>query len=398
MITAPLITAPYPYGDWPEISKNEVAIRRKCARRMPRVRWEEVRAGLLELAGAESIIEQGFIQYCPPDDMHRMTQEALVAAVLVAPGDGATRLAVELEPRLAVHLVDRILGGDGLSETPMGPIEETECGVLLFLGARLLATAQSHYRLATVLTTREALREAIGDDGAMLWSAHVQVGDQGGQVRVWFPKDHLCALALGAHSAQHLARLQLEFSACAGVAQLAQNELRELSAGDVVTLDESWWSKEREHSRIRVRAVGATRTTWWCTLNASESEIRVERVDTSHEISSLTGRRDSQTARKPGEREDAQPRPHIKEGAMDDHSESKTLLRVDDAPIDLAVEVARFKLSLAEVSDLRPGEVLATGRHIGERVTLRAGGQAIATGELVNVEGEIGVRLVEVGA
>jgi flagellar motor switch/type III secretory pathway protein FliN len=40
--------------------------------------------------------------------------------------------------------------------------------------------------------------------------------------------------------------------------------------------------------------------------------------------------------------------------------------------------------------------VLLTGRRIGEAVTLRAAGRPLAHGELVDVEGEIGVRLTEI--
>jgi len=66
-----------------------------------------------------------------------------------------------------------------------------------------------------------------------------------------------------------------------------------------------------------------------------------------------------------------------------------------DAPIELCIELARFTLPLSELSALRAGEVLCTGRAIGELVTLSAGGRAFARGELCEVEGEIGVRVAE---
>ena len=43
------------------------------------------------------------------------------------------------------------------------------------------------------------------------------------------------------------------------------------------------------------------------------------------------------------------------------------------------------------------GEVLTTGTALGQRVTLRAGDRAIASGELVDVDGEVGVRVLGVG-
>ena len=66
-----------------------------------------------------------------------------------------------------------------------------------------------------------------------------------------------------------------------------------------------------------------------------------------------------------------------------------------DVPVELVVELARIELSLSELAALRPGEVLATGRAIGEHVVLRAGERVIARGELVDIEGEVGVRVLE---
>ena len=66
-----------------------------------------------------------------------------------------------------------------------------------------------------------------------------------------------------------------------------------------------------------------------------------------------------------------------------------------DAPIELCLELARFTLPLDELGALRPGEVLATGRPVGARVALSAGGRTVARGELCEVDGEIGVRILE---
>ena len=82
----------------------------------------------------------------------------------------------------------------------------------------------------------------------------------------------------------------------------------------------------------------------------------------------------------------------------DEKQRAEALVRAaGDAPIDLVVELARIRIPLAELAALRPGEVLATGRALGERVTLRAGDRAIALGELVEIEGEIGVRVLSLG-
>ena len=48
-----------------------------------------------------------------------------------------------------------------------------------------------------------------------------------------------------------------------------------------------------------------------------------------------------------------------------------------------------------EWASLGEGDVVALGRRVGEAVTLRVGGVPVARGDLVEIEGEVGVRIVE---
>jgi type III secretion protein Q len=61
------------------------------------------------------------------------------------------------------------------------------------------------------------------------------------------------------------------------------------------------------------------------------------------------------------------------------------------------VELARVELTVAQLASLRAGEVLTTGTMVGTQVALRAGDRVVARGELVDVEGELGVRILELG-
>lgn len=72
---------------------------------------------------------------------------------------------------------------------------------------------------------------------------------------------------------------------------------------------------------------------------------------------------------------------------------SEALLR--ELPIQLTCELGRVTISARELLELRPGAVLPVGRPLAGPVDLTASGRTIARGELVDVEGEIGVRLTE---
>ena len=67
----------------------------------------------------------------------------------------------------------------------------------------------------------------------------------------------------------------------------------------------------------------------------------------------------------------------------------------DDTPIELCLTLASFTLPLGELAALQPGDVIDTGRAVGAHVTLTASGRAVAIGELVELNGDVGLRVLE---
>jgi len=76
--------------------------------------------------------------------------------------------------------------------------------------------------------------------------------------------------------------------------------------------------------------------------------------------------------------------------------ESELAQIVGETPLVVRVELGSLEMSAAEWAALRPGDVLTSGRRLDEPVVLRTGGREIARGELVDIEGEIGVRITQV--
>lgn len=66
-----------------------------------------------------------------------------------------------------------------------------------------------------------------------------------------------------------------------------------------------------------------------------------------------------------------------------------------DAPVVVRIEVGAVSMTAAEWARLRAGDVIETGRRLNEPVVLRVAGREIARGELCDVEGELGVRIVQ---
>ena len=59
------------------------------------------------------------------------------------------------------------------------------------------------------------------------------------------------------------------------------------------------------------------------------------------------------------------------------------------------IEIGAVSMTAREWAELGPGDVIESGRRIAEPVVLRVAGREVARGELVNLEGELGVRIRE---
>lgn len=67
---------------------------------------------------------------------------------------------------------------------------------------------------------------------------------------------------------------------------------------------------------------------------------------------------------------------------------------VGDAMVSVRVEIATAMMTAREWASLGPGAVVQLGQRVGNPVTIRVGGIAIASGELIDIDGEVGVRIL----
>jgi flagellar motor switch/type III secretory pathway protein FliN len=66
------------------------------------------------------------------------------------------------------------------------------------------------------------------------------------------------------------------------------------------------------------------------------------------------------------------------------------------APIEVVAEIGRIVMRADEVAALRAGSILELGPLNPQTVELRVGGRGWARGELVDVDGKLGVRLTAI--
>jgi flagellar motor switch protein FliN/FliY len=67
-----------------------------------------------------------------------------------------------------------------------------------------------------------------------------------------------------------------------------------------------------------------------------------------------------------------------------------------DVPVTLTVELGRVNLTLTQLADLKPGDVVELNRHSRAPVELTSGGRLVARGELILIDTDLGVRVTNV--
>lgn len=66
-----------------------------------------------------------------------------------------------------------------------------------------------------------------------------------------------------------------------------------------------------------------------------------------------------------------------------------------DVPLDVEVELGRKVMTVAEILDLSPESVVRIARSAGDNIDLLIGRSLIGFGEIVIIEGAVGVRITD---
>jgi type III secretion system YscQ/HrcQ family protein len=74
----------------------------------------------------------------------------------------------------------------------------------------------------------------------------------------------------------------------------------------------------------------------------------------------------------------------------------RDMAALDDAQIELTVQLGTIRMPLGQIAELAVGQVIPLGRPLAGPFEVRAQGRLIGRGELIDVDGELGVRIVSV--
>jgi len=243
---------------------------------------------------------------------------------------------LEIEPALVVKLVDRLAGGDGTGTgaAALTPLEQATFELLTLLA---LDAACSVEGVEAVLAPRLARAAPDPAEGALGIELELVTDTVRGRGRLLFPAAAL--RALGAEGGWPDSPLRLPVSIRRGAASLLPAELEALEPGDVLLVQDPADGGAALVLPGGYRAAGRLEPDGF----------------------------------------------HVEETSMS--------TRTPQIPVTLEVELCRIEVPLAELARLAPGSILPLAVDRSGQVTLRAGDRAMARGELVEVDGAVGVRI-----
>ncbi|KAF0248622.1 MAG: flagellar motor switch protein FliM [bacterium] len=79
---------------------------------------------------------------------------------------------------------------------------------------------------------------------------------------------------------------------------------------------------------------------------------------------------------------------------MEEEDLSQSAEFIQSVPVTVVVELGRRNLTISDVTRLRIGQIIDLNRTPSEPVELSVDGKIIGKGELVDVDGELGVRIL----
>jgi type III secretion system YscQ/HrcQ family protein len=382
--------SPYPFERLPKLARTQIRALSQLHSLFSDTDLALAQRAAEVLLGLSLSCSVGVPSSCTGSDVAARTRAVWIELTLAdLPGLAAEHSVwLELPFGLCEFLIDRTLGGEGaLGMLSAGtPIDELGLGALAYLVARACAAAGSRFRVQMLQVGPPPL-----SDATLVKLAFRMVSrGEAAVVQLYAPSLLLSDLHDPRERPRRrvLSEITLTLWADAGVARLDLATLRTLHAGDVLILQRTGLWRESANAEFQgavdVRVLGSA-TSLHCRLR--ERRLEVETIACSPEPGMTSGRRIP---------DEGNASPSDREATSETLEAARTLDLARDAPIEVALEIARFQLRLDELERVRPGDVLVAGRRIGEAVTLRAANQPIAEGELVDVEGELGVRITRI--
>ncbi|MEW5739331.1 MAG: type III secretion system cytoplasmic ring protein SctQ [Myxococcota bacterium] len=426
---------PFRFSNLEKVSKRHAQLIRNLEWMLPSVRAtgevsSSVRKRLQEMLEEQVSLQTEYVHVVPLAKLRRYIGEPTFLAVLT-PQPNKTRGLLEIELGLAHQAIDMLLGGAG-EAVALRPLTDIEEGVMTYVIIETLkALAPSldpslpKLRIEGVVRGFEDAASLIGEDESL---AVVQLkavfGQHSGYVRLFIPETVLATANPPPDSEVRKARRAADAVTHRAWLKSVRAALRaeigqvEISAGDLAQL--------RERDVVLVEALscrpdqGAGGTAKLRLGRGQSGHIDAEvTVEDGRFMAKVTGfnlgtppppggpaeepaaeaeggaaEENEPAALGDGPEESTSPGQLKGRDDVDEGQGGEGAEMLNDIPLQIAVEIGRVPVTADEVVSLKVGHVFDLNRVAGEPLDLSVNGRIVARGELVEVDGNLGVRIL----
>lgn len=423
---------PFVFSNLEKVSKRHALLVKNLEWIVPNVRATgevstSVSKRLQAMLEEQVSVQAEYVHVVPMSQLQHYIGETTFLAVLT-PQPNKTRGLLEVELGLAHHAIDMLLGGAG-EAVALRPLTDIEEGVMTYVIIETLkALAPSLDPSLPKLRIEGVVRGFSEIQGLIPETENLAVvqlkavfGSHAGYVRLVIPEDVLSAAnpptdaavrraRRAADAEAHLSRLRnvkTSVRAEIGNVEISATDLAQLRERDVVLVDALSCRPDQGEGGTAKLKVGLGRT------GHLDAEVSVEDGRFLAKIIGFSlggppppGGPDEGGDDAPPEAEAAPP----ELGEDEDESTTPGSIRgrndVDDAqsaggadlmndiPLQIAVELGRVSTTAEEVVALKIGHVFDLNRVAGEPLDLSVNGKVVARGELVEIDGNLGVRIL----
>ncbi|MBM7118210.1 type III secretion system cytoplasmic ring protein SctQ [Archangium primigenium] len=399
-------------------------------RLLEQVRWLKPKPEALEALGArlQALFDTqvGFAlesaRVLAPGELRRVLTEPTFLSFLV-PGAHRGRAVLEVELALAHAAVDMLLGGAGetVGLRPLTDIEEGVASFVILEAVKALVPGMDaqlpKLRLEGVSRGVDEAVSRLSEDGAVV-AIHLRVrlGAQDGMVRLFVPAGVMDVMTSAPSAEQQRATAQAQLASHAGRlsavrtwlraeigrAEITGRDLASLRLKDVVLVDDLLARPDQGGSGtarlfVGLGRVGHLAADVFVQGNGYVARLTdVVRAEEGHEGSPPDALEEALAAIRAAQRQQGGEEYTNPERnnplESDDRMDAGDLL--GDIPLQISVELARLPVTAEQVVGLRAGQVVELRRGPGEPVDLSVNGKVVARGELVEIEGQLGVRIL----
>lgn len=414
---------PHSFGGLERVSRAQILLTRRLEWLLPGAAGkgplsEKVQDRLRQMFDEEVRLVVDYLHVISPRQLRKYVGDPTFMAVL-APQPHKTRAFMEVELSLAHAAIDLLLGGAG-ETVALRPLTDIEEGVMSYVIIEMLKALSPELdpglpklRLEGLARGLDEIIPLVGDEPHLaVVQMKAVVGQHSGYLRLLIPSSVLGLVNPpadgGAQKARRAANLSAHLARLAGVksflraeigqVKVSSGDLAGLREGDVVLVDQLGVRPDRGEGGTARLKVGRGRVGW------AEAEVVLEQGRYQAKLTAFQlgepNREEPEVA--------SNPAPPPPEGgsqinaSLDSRSEEleeKTQNRtggelLNDIPLQLTIELGRVSVTADEVLALQVGQVLDLNRVPGEPVELSVNGKVVARGEVVEVEGHLGVRVL----